>query len=74
MSKHQTDVREYLRQSNRAGELAGEIERAYSNPTIRDPEATTRSQRSELAAIRNQLAEETRAVEAILERQMSERI
>ena len=29
----QTEVREYLRLSNRAGELADEIERAYSDPT-----------------------------------------
>lgn len=67
-------VREYLRLSNRTGELAGEIERAYGDPTIREPEAATRSQRSELAAMRNQLAEDARTVEAILERQLSERI
>lgn len=70
----QTEVREYLRLSNRAGDLADEIERAYSDPTVREPEATTRSQRAELASIRNQLAVEARAVEAILERQLSERI
>lgn len=67
-------VREYLRLSNRTGELAGEIERAYSDPTIREPEVATRSQRSELAAMRNQLAADARTVEAILERQLSERI
>ena len=70
----QNEVREYLRLSNRAGELADEIEQAYSDPTFREPETTTRSQRAELASIRNQLAEEARTVEAILEDQLSERI
>ena len=69
-----SDVREYLDLSNRAGELADEIERAYSDPTIGEPEDATRSQRAELAEIRNHLAEEARTVEAILERQLSEQI
>ena len=68
------DVREYLRLSNRAGELVDEIERAYSDPTIGEPEDATRSQRAELAEIRNRLAGEARTVEAILERQLSEQI
>ena len=70
----QATVREYLRLSNRAGELADEIERAYSDPSLGEPEAATNEQRAELAAIRGQLTEQARAVEAILERQLSERI
>lgn len=70
----QAGVREYLRLSGRVGELEHEIERAYSNPNLDSPETATDDLRGELAAIRSQLADRSGTIEAILERQLAERI
>ncbi len=65
-------VRDYLQLARRAGELERDIERIYGDPAVTDPDATTAAQREELAASRARLAAEAGAVEAILERQVTE--
>ncbi len=65
-------VREWLQLAQRAGQLAGQIERTYADPAVVDAEARQRpTQRQELAAIREQLDAESSTVEAILEQQLS---
>ncbi len=64
-------VREWLQQAQRASQLAGQIERTYADPAVADPAAATAAQRSELAAIRQQLSDEASTVEAILEQQLT---
>jgi hypothetical protein len=64
-------VRDYLQAAQRAGQLEGEIERAFSEQAS-TAEAATSGRRAELAAIRSRLAEQAANVEAILERQLSQ--
>lgn len=64
-------VREWLQLAQRAGQLAGQIERTYADPAVADAETATTAQRAELAAIREQLNAESSTVEAILEQQLT---
>ena len=64
-------VRDWLQLAQRAGQLAGEIERTYADLAVSDAAAATAAQRSELAAIRQQLSAEASTVEAILEQQLT---
>jgi hypothetical protein len=64
-------VREWLQLAQRAGQLADQIERTYADPAVVDAEAATAAQRSELAAIRDQIGAESSTVEAILEQQLT---
>jgi hypothetical protein len=64
-------VREWLQLAQRAGQLASQVERTYADPEVADAEAATAAQRSELAAIRDQLSAESSTVEAVLEQQLT---
>jgi len=64
-------VREWLQLAQRAGQLAGQIERTYADPAVVDGEMATAAQRAELAAIREQLAAQSSTVETILEQQLT---
>lgn len=64
-------VRQWLQLAQHAGQLAGQIERTYADPAISDAASATAAQRSELAALRQQLDAEASTVEAILEQQLT---
>ncbi|MER2599776.1 MAG: hypothetical protein ABTQ73_09670 [Caldilineales bacterium] len=64
-------VRDYLQMARRAGELAGEIERLYSDPTLADAAAASAAQRHDLAVLQVQLTEQAAIVEAVLQEQLS---
>ncbi len=64
-------VRDYVATAQRIGELEGRIERAYADPSIRDPDAVTAGWRAQIAALRQAQALRRPLAEAILQSQVS---
>lgn len=62
-------VRGYIDTAQRAGELEDAIEKIYGDPAQTDPDGASRDLRANLDRLRARLAEQSSAVEAILEQQ-----
>lgn len=71
-TQQQALVRQYLEVAQDIARLEGEIERVYSDPAQSDPDGATQQQRAVLTAERAWLAAQSSAVEAILERQLTQ--
>jgi hypothetical protein len=64
-------VIDYLARLNAAQALDAEIERVYTDPAVRDPQAASADLRAERDALRRQLAQDQPLVESIIEEQVS---
>lgn len=64
-------VLSYLDQVREAGQLSGDIDRAYTDPEIADPDAATQAQQATLAALRAAMHRSGLIAEAILGEQVS---
>lgn len=68
--QEQALVRGYVDTAQRAGDLEDAIEQIYSDPAQADPDGASAELRADLDRLRARLADQSRAVEAILERQV----